>query len=855
MARRASRSRSEGGTDYYYAQGERIPVTRSDDHVAVVFEPRAGSEVATAFASGRSSQLEPSDAYPALQEGRVRIFRVADAPSSAELGALVREVRAEDGVEDAGPVYTDDSGRPLVLTDELVCKFRPELTRARITRILGTIPATLGDELGFSENAFTVRLDDPGEGSALAVANGLVEDGTCLWAYPNWIEHIGYRATVAVEDEVRHGVHPTDPQFANQWHHENTGQVAGGQAGTPGADVRTPLAWQVTMGNPAISVAVIDGGTDIAHSDLSVPGKLRDPIDLEVTPPDMNPVGGSHGTQVAGMAVAAANNTIVGSGSAPGCRLIAIKAGDTIAQLVMARGFEYAADHGADVITCSLGPVGQWIMTDGLREAIDYATTYGRDGRGCAYFQAVDNQPNPISVDQVSAYERSIAVSRTNNRDTYDGAATGVELDLSAPGRNVLTITNTTAANLGTQAVVTGTSFATPLTAGVGALVLSANPALSWQEVRQVLMDSADKIDQAGAAYAPAPATRPPGTRNDRCGYGRVNAAAAVAAAQAGSPRDLFVRDTTADDGSVPQPAWGFWDSPDIWVRNADDGGTVHQNTVRGQDNVLHCRVTNRGAADSHPCWARFYVTSFAGTEFRYPLDYKRNTGTTHVAGHAHPGNLRPAAQFPAAGTYLVGVQRLPSVPAGGSSVAKVVWPATLIPPAAGWHPCVLVEVSPHDGPAAAGPHVWERNNLAQKNLTIVDGIRGKRLVYPFRYSHPDLADRRLRLEILSSEVPADWTATFVPRNPRLVNQIMALAGDGDGIEPAKIGERPGLRLRPGTASIPVPLTGRGFAQAELVIDVPKRAKPKSVARYDVAQWTPRGKLVGGVRLEVRVAR
>jgi subtilisin family serine protease len=799
---RSAGSTRGGSGQYYYAGGERHPVQRRDDLVAVVFHSRAQPENFRSFADTRSSTLEPVDEFAEMQESNVRIFKLSNGRSAAARRSMFADIREEGDVEHVGPVYTNEHGQPLVLTEEIVCKFKPEKTSDEIQRLLAEHGLEEVDQLGFSENAFVLRVTPDAKKAPLEIANDLVEKGHAEYAYPNWIEHIGVRATI-VEEEVRHGLHATDPLFGNQWHHENTGQVVAGMAGTAGADVRSTLAWTTTMGNPAIRLAVIDNGTDIAHADLNVPGKLVDPIDLTVTPPDANPTnpGDPHGTQVAGMAVATANNGVVGCGSAPNCRLIAIRTGDTIAQVRMARGFEYAADHGADVITCSLGPVGAWTMTDALREAIDYATTYGRNGRGCVYFQAVDNATNPISVDQVSSYERSVAVSRTNNRDRYDGAATtlpstpnqftgpamGPELDLAAPGRDVTMIANTAPPNMATMSVSTGTSFATPLTAGVACLVLSVNPSLSWEEVRQVMLDSADKIDAAAFPYPAAPANRPPGTRNDRYGYGRVNAQGAVQQAAAGSTRDLHIRDTLADTGTVPQPAWGFWDSPDIWVRNADDGVTVHQDTIRGSDNFLHARIWNRGSQASLPCWVRFYITSFAGTEFRYPFDYKQNTSGTHVAGHAHPGNLRPASQFPNLGTYRIGVHRIQSIPAGGSAIAKLTWPAALIPPALNWHPCLLVEVSPHDGPLPTGPHTWENNNLGQKNITIVDARRGTRIEFPFRFGHPQLREKIAILDVRRSKVPRTFDTYLDLKDPALVEAVAKLHGvplDRPPVEP-----------------------------------------------------------------------
>ena len=58
---------------------------------------------------------------------------------------------------------------------------------------------------------------------------------------------------------------------------------------------------------------------------------------------------------------------------------------------------------------------------------------------------------------------------------------------------------------------------------------------------------------------------------------------------------DLYIRDGAADAGADPDTGPAFWDSPDLWIRNADDGGTTHQNPKYGQDNFFYCRVTNRG--------------------------------------------------------------------------------------------------------------------------------------------------------------------------------------------------------------------------------------------------------------------
>jgi hypothetical protein len=780
----SSGRQSEGNQSYYYVQGQRINVSKRDDLIAVRFQSRAPAETIKAFGTARSADLEPSDEFQEMQGENLRIYRAA-AARAADVQALETDIRSHENVEKVGEVYADDSGRGLVLTDELVVKFKPEMTSDQIESLKTTYGLETEETLGFSENAYVLRVKPGSAKTSLEIANDLVEKGQAVYANPNWIEHIPHRvlAKARLREEVRHTIN--DPLFANQWHLENTGQ--GG--GTSDADVDAHATWHITLGDPNIRVAIVDLGIDIAHEDLNTPGKIIDALDLDVTPPDNNPAGGAHGTSCAGVAVAAQNNNRGVSGIAPGCRLIPIRAASdqTSTQVRLAQAFQYAADRQADVISCSLGPDGvPWLLNDALREAFDYTTTYGRNGRGCVIFWAGGNGNESISTDQIVSYERTIAVGASTNQDRRAGYSDfGPELDITAPSNGgTLGITTTTNSGTGPATVdpsrnytdsFGGTSSASPLAAGIGALALSVNGNLSWEEVRQVLLDSSDKIDAVANPYNPAPAGRPPGTRNDLYGYGRVNAQRAVQLAQAGSARDLYIRDTLGDMGTVPQPTWGFWDSPDIWVRNADDGGTTHQNTVRGQDNFIHARVWNRGTQSSLPCWVRFYITTFAGTEFRYPYDYKPDTTTAPAGGT--PGNLRPRAQFPTPATYLVGVHRIESIPAGSNVIAKVGWERTLIPPAANWHPCLLVEISPHDGPAPAGQYVWENNNLGQKNITIVDARRGQLIEFPYRFSHITTKDPFVTLNVQKVKAPRDLAIFVDVKRPQLLEAIASAAG------------------------------------------------------------------------------
>lgn len=171
---------------------------------------------------------------------------------------------------------------------------------------------------------------------------------------------------------------------------------------------------------------------------------------------------------------------------------------------------------------------------------------------------------------------------------------------------------------------------------------------------------------------------------------------------------DIHVRDNAADSGD-PSSTGAFWDSPDIWVRNGNDGLTAHQDTIRGQDNYVGVRVWNKGGSDYEDVTVRAYRANYAGTEFYYPEDW-------------HPDNL-------------IGEEKV-TVPAGSSATVFLRWDAAMIPDAT-WHPCLLVEVIPMEVTPENRSHVWENRKLAQKNITIVDGPGDQKVrEFEFKFGH-----------------------------------------------------------------------------------------------------------------------
>lgn len=170
---------------------------------------------------------------------------------------------------------------------------------------------------------------------------------------------------------------------------------------------------------------------------------------------------------------------------------------------------------------------------------------------------------------------------------------------------------------------------------------------------------------------------------------------------------DLWIRDDPAHTGA---DAWGgdFWDSPDLWIRHADDGGTTHQPPEYGQDNWFHARVRNKSATGTATHFVvTFHSKGYAGTEFVYPGDF-----LPCIAAKAE-FDLAP----------------------GATRIIKARWPRANVPPE-GTHTCMLASVLSRTDRPLAGRHVWEHNNLAQKNLTVVDLLPDTFMILPIVLSN-----------------------------------------------------------------------------------------------------------------------
>ena len=302
---------------------------------------------------------------------------------------------------------------------------------------------------------------------------------------------------------------PNDPYFsAYQWHLPK---------------VSAPTAWDTTTGSASVTIAVVDSGVQANHPDLA--GRVLAGYDFVNNDSDASDDNG-HGTAVSGVAAAQGNDAIGVAGAAWNVSILPVKTMNSSGSgsySAIANGITYAADRGAKIINLSLGGS---LSSSTLQSAVSYAWN-----KGALIVAAAGNNGSSTTV-YPAAYPNVVAVSATTSSDTLASFSSyGSFVDLSAPGQDI-----TTSWLNSSYVTISGTSFSSPLTAGVAALALSRNPALSNVQLASLLTANTDDLGAAGYDIY--------------FGSGRLNAAKVVAAA---AP----VVDTTAPVTLVTNPKDG----------------------------------------------------------------------------------------------------------------------------------------------------------------------------------------------------------------------------------------------------------------------------------------------------------
>jgi hypothetical protein len=346
----------------------------------------------------------------------------------------------------------------------------------------------------------------------IVAALGVREDGVLpatrvlVLNLPEQADEAGFANALAARPDVEFAeldrivkpaeVVPNDPWYANWESHLRK--------------IQAPSAWALTTGSSNVTIAILDTGVDASHEDLI--SKIVPGWNIYNNNSDFTDVAG-HGTAVAGTAAAASNNGMGVASVCWGCKLMPVRVSDASGNATysaIASGLTWAADHGARVANIS------YIVSDS--SAVTSAAQYFQSKGGVVTSSA----GNYSAFSNSSDNPYILTVSATDQSDViYYYSNTGKNIDLAAPGDSFTT-------QMGGGYVSTGgTSYSSPIVAGVAALVISVNPSLSGAQIQNILKQSADDLGAPGW--------------DTTYGSGRVNAAQAVSmAAGSGATVDVL---------------------------------------------------------------------------------------------------------------------------------------------------------------------------------------------------------------------------------------------------------------------------------------------------------------------------
>ena len=475
-------------------------------------------------------------------------FNVVTLKGQADsVDSKLDKVREKEEVELGTHVYfAEGSDRPMVATGELFVMFESGSSEEEQQMILDEFHLALVERRNAERVVVKVT---PKSMNPFKVAAALQQISMVNLAEPD---------LDTVLDE--YFTPPGDDLLDHQWHLENNGFVVDANFRlTKGADAKVIDAWKRlgNTGSSKVTIALIDNGFDLTHPDLK--NKVVKPYDIHKRSSNITQglSGYTHGTPCASVALADTNNTGI-VGVAPRSKFMPINGTsfDTRATELM---FDYCVKNGADIISCSWGTTDRAFTLNTLKEeAIANAAKKGRNGKGSIVLFAVGND-NKDYINFYAAHPDVIAVAACTSDDEHASYSNrGREVSVCAPSNGGWPIIAARAWwDQGHEDEVGnfrfwadgrsrgkhykhfgGTSAATPLVAGICALMLSANPDLTAREVKEILQSTADKIGKSWE-YSNGHSTK--------YGYGRVNADKALAEA-------IRRRDSSSSSGSSTPP-------------------------------------------------------------------------------------------------------------------------------------------------------------------------------------------------------------------------------------------------------------------------------------------------------------
>jgi subtilisin family serine protease len=521
-------------TNFFYGRGQKSFFTTVKDKILLKLKNKSHPDEARRLFNNR--EVQSIEKMPAQMQGFIKIKLQADQNSTD----IISRLKKEPDVEFVNPVFLNNSGSEIYFNNEFVVRFKETVSEAQIAMLNSEYGVEIKSVRRDIGSVYTFLIVKKTNLSVFQVAQKYYELLDCEWSMPDFYGGFHKLGT------------PNDPYFSNQYYAQN---------------ISAPKAWDISKGSSSIIIAVIDDGLSV-HEDLPLT-RLVGGYDYLAFDSDPSPDGNeSHGISCAGIIAASSDNGLGIAGIAPNCKVMGIKifggGGLSASATTIAAAIDFARINGARVINNSWGGFSDDVVPP-IVDAINRALS-----AGIVVSCAAGNTSNPTtgiigSVEFPASMNGVFSVSaidRYNNLQTYSpqrgridivapsGGSSSTERDIRcgdndpsqhnrvyllgdvwttdvqglpgySPGNyNVCSngestgfteFTPQSSSNANYTGNFGGTSAAAPQVAGVAALILSINPNLSYTQVRDIILNSTDRL---WAVSYPSPLY----------GYGRLNA-------------------------------------------------------------------------------------------------------------------------------------------------------------------------------------------------------------------------------------------------------------------------------------------------------------------------------------------
>lgn len=556
-------SYAQNGSDYYYYyyyKGQKTYLIPDTEKIAVIFTEDFAAKAPRTFEGNAIrpiSTLNSASAFSA-KTGKA----IVDQPYYSEItirekldekqyAKKIIDYHRNKNIRMTSPCFIGENGK-FGMTDKFLVKLKSAADEAKLLEMAKKMDAVVLGNWKHNPLCFMLRATKNKGLTTLDFANQFYETGQFAYAKPEFV----YRAITT----------SSDTYFGDQWGIKSTGQYSG----VSGIDIKAENAWTISTGTN-VNVAVFDSGVQPSHPDLSGNIHSSNGYNAQTNTTPADTLYSAHGTACAGI-IGAVQNSIGITGVAPNCKLIPICMDLVIAGVtdtMIANGFYWAADNGADVISCSWGCTA----SDDIDDAIEYAFEYGRNGKGNVIVFSTGNSNSDTIAYPANSNDKILSVGAINQcgyrisntametplcgNSVNWSSCYGSQLDVMAPGIKISATdyTGDVPDNVDAMPFVggdynpwsesppnnygdydytkwfSGTSAAAPFVSGVAALILSVNPNLTVLQVNDIIEQTSQKITTGTYTYSTT-SGRTNGTWDTQMGYGLVNAYAAVQLAE-----------------------------------------------------------------------------------------------------------------------------------------------------------------------------------------------------------------------------------------------------------------------------------------------------------------------------------